>query len=309
MEFWKLSSSAPTAAPTAPSTDHILDRWLKSRLNLLVKTVTEEMDGYHPTEACRAVAQFINELSTWYVRRSRDRFRAGASVEPLLNALNTVSKLMAPMTPFFAEALYREIGGGGESVHLASWPEFESKEIDATLLKDMETIKSLAEIGHSLRDEAEIKLRQPLGEFEITGFSSDNADELLSLLAEELNVKSARQATAIAERGGWLIKNSNGMDLALHTELTEELRREGTVRELLRQINDLRKEAKLTPADRITLALTTDEIELRSILTTEKEHLAEAARADEVTFETIESEFVRELKSEEKIIKIAIVKK
>ncbi len=173
----------------------------------------------------------------------------------------------------------------------------------------MEKIRKIVELGHSLRDEAGIKLRQPLAEFEIEKLALKNADELLPILAEELNVKICRIASKIEDRHGWITKNAAGENVALRTEITEELKREGWVRELSRQINDLRKEAKLTPADRITLSLVTDDIEFKSILTTEKEHLAAAARADEVVFDDIKSKFARDLDLEGKKVEVKISKR
>lgn len=307
MEFWRMCVNSPDE-DVSEEGKHVLDRWLESRLNLLVKHATEHFDAYRPTDACREVAEFIGELSTWYVRRSRDRFRAGASVEPLREALLTVVKIMAPMTPLVAEALWKEIGGEGESVHLADWPKANEKEIDVALIGDMDTVKKIVEIGHALRDEAAIKLRQPLSEVEVEKAGLKNIEEMLPIAAEEMNVKIVRVVEHIDERGGWIIKTVNGLTVALHTELTEELKREGMMRELLRQVNDLRKEAKLTPTDRITLSLATDDIELKSVFTTEKEHLAAAARATEVVFEKLESPFTREIELDGKKVAVAIKK-
>jgi len=314
MEFWKLSRGANDGQHTMDNgqlkTDrlNILDRWLEARLNQLIKTVTVELDAYHPTDAARAIMEFVNELSTWYVRRSRDRFRAGASVEPLHEALMTVTKLLAPMVPFVSEALYAELRGEGESVHLADWPKFNEKAIDAELIGDMAAVRKIVEIGHALRDEAAVKLRQPLSEVEIEKAALKNIDDLLPLVAEELNVKLAKTIDHIDERGGWIIKSVNGVTVALRTEITAELKREGTIREITRQINDLRKEAKLTPADRIKLYLDIDDIEFKSILTTEKEHLAAAARADEVIMERPEADVARELDIEGKKLWIGVKK-
>jgi len=308
MEFWKLSQITTKNQEPISSPEHILDKWLRSRLNQLVKNVTENLDAYRPTDAGRAVMEFVNELSTWYVRRSRDRFRAGASVEPLYEALMTVTKLLAPMTPFVAEAMYAELAGEGESVHLVDWPKFNDKEIDDDLIAEMATIRKIVELGHALRDEAEVKLRQPLSEVEIEKAALKNIDELLPLAAEELNVKLVRSIDRIDERGGWIIKSANGLTVALRTEITAELKREGMMREIMRQINDLRKEAKLTPADRITLMFDIDDIEFKSILTTEKEHLAASARADEVVMERGEVAVSRELDIDDKKLWIGVKK-
>lgn len=307
MEFWKMSKDMDHESRTMDH-EHIMDAWLRSRTGILVKTVTEELEKYHPTEASRAIAEFVNELSTWYVRRSRDRLRTGASTEPLKDALMTVAKLLAPFTPFVAEGLYRELGGELESVHLCDWPEYKEKEIDAELLHDMESIRKIVELGHSLRDDAQVKLRQPLAEFEIEKLSLKNNDELLPIIAEELNVKAVRIADKIEERQNWLSKTMSGFTAALRTEITTELKREGMLREIMRQINDLRKEAGLTVSDRIKLYFDVDDVTLKSVLTTEKEHLATGARADEVVFEPTDAALARELEFEGVKVKIAIKK-
>jgi isoleucyl-tRNA synthetase len=324
MEFWKMSRGARDEQWTmnnernAADKEHILDAWLRSRIGMLTKTVTEELEKYHPTEASRALAEFVNELSTWYVRRSRDRLRSGAGTEPLKDALMTVAKLLAPFTPFIAEGLYRELGGelsaqggpasGRESIHLCDWPEYKEKEIDAELLEDMEKVRKIVELGHSLRDDAQVKLRQPLAEFEIEKFTLKNNDALLPVIAEELNVKSVRASEKIEERQGWLVKTMSNFTAALRTEITTELRREGMIREILRQVNDLRKEAGLTVSDRIKLFFEVDDVTLKSVLTTEKEHLAMGARADEVIFEPSDSKFFRELEFEGAKVTIKILK-
>jgi isoleucyl-tRNA synthetase len=307
MEFWKLSRGT-NDEQRGTDNEHVLDRWLSSRSGKLIKDVTEHLDAYHLTEPGRELMEFVNELSTWYVRRSRDRFRAGASVEPLRQAILTAAKLLAPFTPLVAEAIYGEAGGELESVHLADWPEYKEKEIDLDLIADMDTVRHIVELGHSLRDEAKVKLRQPLAEVEIEKAAIKDLDELMPVVAEELNVKAARSVEKIETRAGWIIKEANGLKIALRTEITQELKREGWMREIMRQVNDLRKEAKLTPADRVKLYFDVDDIEFKSILTTEKEHLAASARADEVLMEKGKIDVSRELDFEGKKLWIGIKK-
>jgi len=291
LEFYKQHMRDRAVSATTP---HVLDRWLAARRELLVARVTEHLESYRPTDAGRAIAEFVNELSTWYLRRSRDRFRAGASVEPLRDALRTVVLLMAPMTPFLSEALYAETNGSKESVHLEEWPAAGAKP-DLALVGAMEKVREIVMVGHALRDEAGIKLRQPLATVEVDRAGLTELDELLPLLSEELNVKEVIAVDHIEERAGWIVKSSGGVSVALRTEISEALRREGWMRELQRQVNDLRKEARLTPSDRITLFLETPDIEFKSFLTTEKEHLARASRASHVNFERGETDFARDL--------------
>ena len=213
-----------------------LDRWILARLGELVRDTTAGFEKYELDAATRPLLAFVDDLSTWYLRRSRDRFKEdGADKEPALATLRyvllTVSKAMAPIMPFFAEDLYRRMGGG-ESVHLADWPE--AGEIDDKLLRDMVLARGLASKVLELRERAGIKLRQPLGIFET---ATQVADELKPILTEELNIKEIKYNQELKED-------------KLHTELTPELKEEGTLREWVRAIQGWRKEQNLSVADR-----------------------------------------------------------
>ena len=173
---------------------NILDKWILAKLHGLLKEVTEKMEEYKLAEASRPILDFITELSQWYVRRSRDRFKDENSadklqaVATLREVLMTLSKVMAPFTPFMSERLYQELGGELESVHLEMWPQVNEKLIDKKVLEEMETIRKVVEMGLSMRSESGIKVRQVLSQFYISGAEFAFADSK-NIIAEELNVK------------------------------------------------------------------------------------------------------------------------
>jgi isoleucyl-tRNA synthetase len=197
---------------TAPTNE--LDRWLLSELNTLVRDVTKAYETYDVTNATRPVEKFVEMLSTWYVRRSRRRFWKNdsdsdkqAAYSTLYTALVTVSKLIAPAMPFMAEELYQNLvrsvdESAPESVHLAEWPTVMEEFIDESLNRDMELIMRLVSLGHSARQKANRKVRQPLAE---AAFSVGNPAERKALLknadviADELNVKQVRLLDASTE--------------------------------------------------------------------------------------------------------------
>jgi len=231
---------------------HVIDRWMRTRTDAAVLAVTDAMDAYRPFEATRALASFFEDLSQWYVRRIRDRVRAGdaAALATLHETLHTGVRLLAPFAPFLAEALFHELRrtDDPESVHLCDWPTLPNtlrftplhtlisllggtETVDTTLLDDMTRVRDLASEALMLRQKAGIKVRQPLALLSVPGAL---ALELQQLLAEEVNVKEVR---------------TNEKEVALDTELSPELVQEGDVREFARALADARKEKGLAPKD------------------------------------------------------------
>jgi len=236
--------------------ENVLDKWIVAKLNELVRDVTNDLNEYHVFEASRRVIAFIDELSTWYVRRSRDRFKEeGADKEQALATLHhvlmTLVKVMAPFTPFVAERTYEKLGGPLESVHLEDWPEHDEKLIDGTLLADMKRARQVVELALAARDEAKIKVRQPLQQlaYKTEALSS----ELEALIADELNVKEVVLAKNISMRKGYTVREATGLQVSLALEITDELQREGNLRELIRKINFMRKKAGLTINDSVAI--------------------------------------------------------
>ena len=204
---------------TAPANE--LDRWLLSELNVLVRDVTKAYEEYDVTNATRPVEQFVETLSTWYVRRSRRRFWKNDSAadkqsaySTLYTALTTVAKLIAPAMPFLAEELYQNLvrsvdETAPESVHLSEWPVAMEEFIDESLNTEMKLVMKLVSLGHSARQKANRKVRQPLAE---AAFSVGNNSERAALLKnaevvqDELNVKQVRLLDASTEAVSHTVK-------------------------------------------------------------------------------------------------------
>ncbi len=291
-EFYKMFAGDATPLQLSPdrgeSTRHVLDSWILSKLQFLVKEVTENMEAYKLSEASRPIMEFVTELSQWYVRRSRDRFK-GDDPEDKKNALSTLqevfltlSKLMAPFTPFIAEELSSELKGMNneviESVHLEKWPTVQTEFMNERVLQEMEIVRKLVEMGLSLRSEAKVKVRQPLAQFAL--FQTALSPELQNILADELNVKEIVEATP--DKGEWLEKTEGELHVALNVEVTEELKKEGYVRELVRAINQIRKEMGLTVNDNVVIVYQTEDNDLNSIFVAYAEELKKSVLASEL---------------------------
>jgi len=186
----------PTGADPAPEARSVLDRWLLSRLNGLVAEVGEDLDGYQLTRGYRRVTEFLNEdLSNWYVRRSRPRFwgngdpdDARAAFRTLWEALVTVSRLVAPVVPFTSDWLHRGLMAG-ESVHLAEFPIADLALRDVALEDEMEGVRLLVTLGRAAREEVRIRVRQPLRTLHAVIPGRRPRREVLAVLEDELNVK------------------------------------------------------------------------------------------------------------------------
>lgn len=224
------------------SRQHVLDRWIRSRLNKLVADTTTRLENYVITETVRDLGAFIDDLSTWFVRRSRERMKAGdhAAVVTLRESLLTLSKLMSPFAPFLAETLYKNVGGELKSVHLENWPVADQALIDEKVLEEMGRTRSIVSKALERRADAGINVRQALGAMKVTVPGGELAIEYQELVKEEVNVKAVE-----------VTKGEHAVELDL--TLTPELVREGTVREIIRRVNDLRKQSGLTIEDRIEL--------------------------------------------------------
>ncbi|TAL19384.1 isoleucine--tRNA ligase [Patescibacteria group bacterium] len=270
LAFYKTYSSIHYPLSTIPSR-HILDRWILARLSELAEKVTADLEAYRVTEPARALADFVTDLSTWYVRRSRERFKGagGKQASATLHfALLQFSKLLAPFAPFTAEALYRELQGSMESVHLENWPKLEKKMSDKKLLEEMARARVVVSLGLEQRSAAKMPTRQPLAKAVLTG--APFTDEIAEIIRDELNVLAVEQ------------KKSGEISVTLDTALTPELKRAGALRELIRHIQALRKSAGLTVSDFIHLSYETSGEPAAEFKKVETE-LGQAVRAKTVT--------------------------
>jgi isoleucyl-tRNA synthetase len=187
----------------------------------------------------------------------------------------TLSKVMAPVTPFIAEKIYGCLGGKKESVHLEDWPEVQK--VDKDILVEMDKVRKVVELGLSLRAEKGIKVRQPLSKVVI----SEKIEEgLLKVIAEELNVKEAIFDKKFSHEGN--VKESNGLKVWLDTEISEDLKKEGAVREIVRTINQMRKDQKLTVSDKIVVFFDTRSKELAGLVIENMDKLKQSVLAEKI---------------------------
>ncbi len=231
---------------------NVLDQWILSLLQTLNKDVSSSLDNYDTITAVDKIKIFINEFSTWYIRRSRTRVGAisknindkEAFYLTTYKVLTTLCKLMAPLTPFISEAIYRDLTGE-ESVHITDWPGVEKSLIDLNIEKQMSSGRDLVEIGLALRKKNNLKLRQPLGTALYTSPNQTRLDnDISNLVLEELNVKSWFQGSKISlftKKPGVVSEKQNNFILYIDTNLTKALEEEGEAREIIRNIQKERK--------------------------------------------------------------------
>jgi len=226
---------------------NVLDKWIISKLNGLIWQVTENLDKYDVTSAARAIENFtIEDLSQWYIRRSRKRFQKPETKKELKEAsetlnyvLLTLSKLTAPFTPFLSEEIYKNLLKKKRSVHLEDWPPINKRLINEKLEEKMQRVREIVNLGLKERARLKLKVRQPLREITVGNLADGLEQELKDLIREELNVKSFRYDLTLKEK------------IKLDEKVTVELKEEGIIREVIRQIQEMRKRAGYKPRHRI----------------------------------------------------------
>jgi isoleucyl-tRNA synthetase len=228
--------------------ENILDQWITARTEELVDVATRSLDAYDTVHATRAIQEYVDDLSTWYLRRSRKRKDAGF-FKTMQASLLTASRVLAPFMPFLAEAIYLELApaDGAGSVHLEAWPKTEfslGEKERKELMENMVEIRRLASLGLAARAEAKIKVRQPLATLTVRGAEATMRDErLLEILKSEVNVKEVVFAPELAN------------EVELDTVITPALREEGLLREVARMFQELRQKAGLEPKDKIVVMM------------------------------------------------------
>jgi isoleucyl-tRNA synthetase len=329
--YARTASWSPASGEAPPVAERpVLDRWLHAESARLVRDVTDALEHFDTQRAGNLIAQFVDDLSNWYVRRSRRRFWDGdpAALATLHSTIETLTRLMAPLTPFITERVWQDVvrpsvPDAPESVHLATWPAFDEQQVDEDLSAAVALARRLVELGRAARADAKVRTRQPLRRA-LVGTAAWTAltEELRSEVADELNVgvleplssagsdlvdhsakgnfralgkrfakQTPRVAQAIAEadaaalaaaldaegrahvtvdgedvevlpdevivserpREGWSVVNEQGETVALDLELTPELLRAGLAREVVRLVQEARKNSGFDVSDRIAL--------------------------------------------------------
>jgi isoleucyl-tRNA synthetase len=300
LSFYQMYAQEDVAASN--TSKNVLDQWILALLAELSNNATKGLDTFNVLEPARAIREFIAELSQWYLRRSRDRFKSD-DVEDKKNALATtryvlqeLSKLLAPFMPFLAEEIYQKVKGsdGKESVHLENWVEV--KEVNQKVLEDMAEARKVVTLALEARAKANQKIRQPLQKLSIKSELLKGNTELLDVIRDEVNVKEVISDTSI----------ENEVDL--DTTITPELKLEGQARELLRALQDMRKKMGLNPQDQIALTLDTNDAG-KEVFESFKNEIAKTAQITDVMFATLKEGFGEEVKVDDLTFKVQIVKK
>ncbi|MFA5232147.1 MAG: isoleucine--tRNA ligase [Candidatus Paceibacterota bacterium] len=217
--------------------ENILDQWILSKTERLNENLVKFMDEYELTKAARLFSDFLDDLSNWYIRRSRKRLKEEQASSVLYYVLLKLSQLVAPFTPFIAEDMFLKLGGK-QSVHLCDYPEPDRKHLNDKLEEEMAEARNIVNLALAERSKQGIKVRQPLSRIKTKKQINENTADLIK---EEINVKEI-----VFDKN---IEN----EIELNIDITPELKEEGLVREIIRQIQQMRKEQGFVPQDRIAV--------------------------------------------------------
>ncbi len=239
----------------------VLDRYIVSRLEATLIDVTADLDDYNTVKACRSIKTFIDDLSTWWLRRSRERFRQSGedrdiAMMTLGYVLKKLSLIIAPITPFIAEEIFQKVKSDSDplSVHLMYWPKTEAGLYDEVLESDMAKAKKIVELGHSLRAANSLRVRQPLSAVSFEKFHK-NHEEFENIILDELNIESCRETSEMSQPKEIQLDE---IKVALDIALDDRLRSLGDTREVIRLIQERRKRSGLKPGQEIKASYTCD---------------------------------------------------
>ena len=293
---------------------NVLDIWILERLNELIVLMTENLDNYKLLEPTRALRDFIGDLSTWYLRRSRERIKdevanpegkqaSYGARQTLYFVLKTLAKLMAPFAPFTAEDVWQKLKNENdpESVHLAEWPESKKRTVlleflrtvlrqKSKVIPDMESVRRVVTLGLEARQKAGIQVRQPLNKLRIKNYELGIV--YTELIKDELNVKEI------------IFDNSITGNVELDTNINTELKQEGNYREFVRALQDMRKKMGLTPSDMVNLFIETNDVGKKLIQDFEND-LKKVALISKIDFDSNDGQ---EMKIDSLVFKVKIVK-
>ena len=261
-----------------------LDRWALSRLNSTLKLMKEGLDNYEIHLTAKAYAEFVDEISTWFLRFSRRRFWEETLTEEKISGYNTLYRILttlaiasAPLTPYISEHIYLNLvkrlnSDAPDSVHLTEYPLFNETEIDSKLENDMNFIMELCETSRNLKQVNNIKLRQPIDDFVIVAPEDKLAviEQFRDILKTELNVKNLRTSNTVFQELSDTTKYASAkvknLLLFLNKIIPENLIYEGLAREVVRRIQTMRKELKLDYLDKIETKYETDNEQIKKSL-------------------------------------------
>ena len=284
-----------------------MDIWLLNRLNEVINFTTKDLENYQIPKALRNIEDLISDISRWYIRRSRSRFQGEASKNDtqeasstLHQALLTVSKLIAPFSPFYSDYLFSSLNKfskekkSPESVHLSSWPKSPSS-VNKKLLSDMDLIKKWSSLGLAERSSLGLKIRQPLSEIKIkSDIKIDSA--LLEILKDEVNVKKVSFIKSLPDK----------KEVIFDSKITPELKEEGLVREFIRLIQSLRGKANLKPGQPVNLYLEKVPQNLEKIILSNQKIISSACSLKKIYSSKINAPRIKETSPFESFSEVTI---
>jgi isoleucyl-tRNA synthetase len=239
LENWSPSSEFNPANCT-----EIIDKWILSRLFHTVEDVTKSLDKYGTSAATKSVEDFVSDLSTWYIRRNRDR---SDNMDLMFYIFQTVTTITAPFIPFLSEVIHQNLHGfdiaqSKVTVHTQNWPQIDTGLVDLSLETSMKAVRDICQLVHAERQKAAIKIRQPLARVSVVSPTKPLSADFLNLIKEETNVKEV----------SWETSKEN-LSVTLDTNLTAELVEEGEYRDFVRNIQVMRKNQQFSLTDRIKI--------------------------------------------------------
>jgi len=300
----------PNKELVVPVVKSLLDRWVLARVEQTTGKVTKHADRYEVDQATKPIKELLDDVSNWYVRRSRRRFWKSqddidkhTAYATLHYVLIRLTQLLAPWAPFMSDRLYRELVADmhmPQSVHLTDWPN--SQSFDTVVLTQMTEVRQLVADGLALRAEAKIKVRQPLARATIFTDKKDSLSaEYLQIIADELNVKAVDIGKSSAQA-------TTTPKISLDTAVSQALQLEGLMRDVIRLIQNARKKAGLEVNDRIVLAIQTDKADIIKAIDAHKTTIMAETLSVDLTFEPVSHGFSETVKIDGNSLTISLKK-
>jgi len=297
--------------------DNKLDQWIIAKLQLAIRDYKAGMEEYNIPSAVKVIPAFIDDLSKWYIRRSRNRFANGekSAFDTLYYVIVEFAKLMAPVTPFLSEEIYQNLVSERipdqiESVHLCDFPAYDLNFLDNSedVLTKMEEVQKIVTLGQSIRVDNSLKVRQPLPEIQVENRLLE--DWMKALISEELNIKAVNTVGKIIDADGWIDAKSedDGLKTSINTNLSDEMKYEGIVREIIRGVQNIRKKDGLQMGDKIAVEIAADDEFVVQAIGNNTDMLSAGINASQLTFNKGTIDGGKQINVNKSIVYVKLVK-
>ena len=292
------------------SSDNVMDKWILARLTETVIEVEDGMEKYMLQKATKPIFNLIDDLSKWYIRRSRERFVSGdkQALDTLHFVLLEISKLMAPFAPFISESAYLTLTNGlvssaKESVHLEYFPLVNEKLLKEELLSDMSKVRDICSLGLNIRDEKKLKVRQPLSR----AYIPLKEKEMMEIVKGELNVKEVLYSKEVVNGSGIESQEGKHVFVSLDISMTDELKEEGLLNEIVRGLQVARKESGCQMGEMISISYRSESKQLEEILKRNEKRLSKMIFVESFEKKELLNESIS-IKVEGEILEVEIIK-